>query len=78
MGRKIIRTSDDIPKHFDSEEAEAEFWETHELSHEYWQAHRLPRGQAPYPALQALRDERAAAEAAKRAAAEAGTNHERG
>jgi hypothetical protein len=65
MKRKLIRTKDDIPNHFDSSDEEAEFWETHELSDEFLRAHRLPRGQAYSPVLQEMRDKRAAELAAQ-------------
>lgn len=49
--RRIVGTihSDaDIPDHFESKDAEAEFWETHEFSAEYIRVHRIPRGQFPF------------------------------
>src|SRR5438067_12170348 len=57
-GRQIvgaITSEADIPSHFNSEEEEVEFWETHELSPEYIRAHRIPRKQSPIPRIMAKR-----------------------
>jgi hypothetical protein len=34
--RIVIHREDEIPDHFDSEDAEREWWATHELSDELW------------------------------------------
>jgi hypothetical protein len=65
MTRKLIRTRDDIPKHFESAAEEAAFWQSHELADEFIEAHIRPRGQSASAVLQSLRDQRAAEEATR-------------
>ena len=74
MRRKVIHTTDDVPRHFDNSDEEAKFWETHELSEEFIRSHRLPAGQAPYPAFEELRRRRAEQEAAQKQASASTTS----
>ena len=36
--RTVIHSEDEIPDHFESEDAERDWWATHELSEELWDA----------------------------------------
>ena len=51
-----INTEADIPDHFDTEEDEVAFWESHEFSPEYVRAHRIPRDQSPIARIKAKRE----------------------
>ena len=48
-----IHTDADIPTHFESRDAEVEFWETHDFSEEYIRTHRIPRDRFPFRRAQA-------------------------
>jgi type I restriction enzyme R subunit len=51
-----INTEADIPDHFDTEEDEVAFWESHEFSLGYVRAHRIPRDQSPIARIKAKRE----------------------
>ncbi len=48
---RVISSEADLPRHFDSPAAEAEFWETHEFAPEFICAHRIPRERLPLARL---------------------------